>query len=120
MMFGLIQEQTTQHQQGQPDAKSLLPFWIGCVPHAACWAVLFCHFFVGVQHGHAPAFVWAIIFAMFVLDASFAVNQYLQQRELGRWADYLFGEWVFALLSASAKLLLALLTFFGTKGLQPK
>jgi len=37
----------------------------------------------------------------------FAVNQLLQYRARGRWADYLFGERVYILLSLVAKLALA-------------
>jgi hypothetical protein len=55
------------------------------IPHFFGWAVLLCYFFVGVKRGSPPAFVWAIIFILFILDSTFAINQYLQQKEIGKW-----------------------------------
>ncbi len=60
------------------------------IPHFFGWAVLLCYFFVGVKRGSPPAFVWAIIFILFILDSTFAVNQYLQQKEIGKWCVYHF------------------------------
>lgn len=54
-----------------------------------------------------PGFVSAIIVSLFVLFNVFAVNQYLQYRQVGRWRDYLFGEYVYVGLSLVAKSLLA-------------
>lgn len=42
--------------------------------------MIICYFFVGVSRGSPPAFVWAIIFILFILDITFAVNQYYQQQ----------------------------------------
>lgn len=53
-----------------------------------------------------PGFVSSII-VLFVLFSVFAVNQYLQYRQVGRWRDYLFGEYVYVGLSLVAKSLLA-------------
>jgi hypothetical protein len=35
-----------------------------------------------VTEGDPPAFVYAIIFILFIIDATFAINQYWQQREV--------------------------------------
>ena len=46
-----------------------------------------------------PTFVYGIFVTLFVLFNCFAVNQWLQYRRTGRWADYLFGERVYVWLS---------------------
>ena len=63
-------------QQGHPELKSLFPFWMGFIPHVANWGIICSYFFYGVSNGSPPAFVWAIIFILFFLDITFAVNQY--------------------------------------------
>ncbi len=64
--------------------------------------------------GSPPGFVYAIYVSLFVFFNSFAVNMVLQYRKVGRWADYLFGESVYVLLSLTAKSLLAWQVFAGT------
>eukprot|EP00455_Lapot_gusevi_P049509 TRINITY_DN7030_c0_g1_i1.p1 TRINITY_DN7030_c0_g1~~TRINITY_DN7030_c0_g1_i1.p1 ORF type:complete len:279 (-),score=43.04 TRINITY_DN7030_c0_g1_i1:197-1033(-) len=120
MLFGNEQEVATQHLWNQVEKKSLRPFWIGFVPHVFCWAIICHHFFHGVAYADPPAFVWAIIFILLVLDSTFAVNMWLQQKEIGKWSDYIFGEVIFCVLSLSAKQLLAWLNFGGTEALVPK
>jgi hypothetical protein len=44
----------------------------------------------------------------------FALNQYLQYKQVGRWADYLNGERTYITLSLVAKSLLAWQVFAGT------
>ena len=56
--------------------------------------------------GH-PGFVWGILISLFVLFNTFALNQWLQYRQVGRWRDYLFGEWQYVILSLVAKSVLA-------------
>ena len=41
--------------------------------------------------------------SIFVLFNCFAVNQLLQYRGTGRWADYVFGERIYVWLSLTAK-----------------
>lgn len=117
MIFGHFQEIMSWRQQGKPELKSLFAFWMGFIPHAANWGIICSYFFYGVSKGDPPAFVWAIIFILFFLDLSFAINQYYQQKEIRKWANYLYGEYVFIILSATAKQLLAWLNFGGTNAL---
>ena len=51
--------------------------------------------------------MYGIYVSLFVLFNCFAVNQWLQYRGRGRWADYLHGERVYVWLSLTAKSLLA-------------
>lgn len=59
-------------------------------------------------------FVCGILISLFVLFNVFALNQWLQYRARGRWAEYLFGERIYILLSLTAKSALAWLVFAGT------
>ena len=61
-----------------------------------------------------PGFVYGIVVSLFVFFNIFALNQLLQYRAKGRWADYLFGENVYIVLSLVAKSLLAWQVFGGT------
>jgi hypothetical protein len=74
-------------------------------------------YFVGaVNSGDAkpPAFVYTIIPTLFVFFNIFAINMVLQYKKVGRWADYLFGERVYIILSLTSKSVLAWLIFAGT------
>ena len=75
------------------------PDYIGfLIVGSACWT------FVG---GGMSGFVWAILISYFVFFMSFAVNMWLQYKQVGKWRDYLFGEKAYIILSLSAKSLLA-------------
>jgi hypothetical protein len=54
-----------------------------------------------------PGFVYGIFVSLFIFFNMFAINQWLQYKRIGRWADYLFGERVYLILSLTAKSALA-------------
>ena len=63
---------------------------------------------VAVKDGPGPpGFVYGIIGSLFVFFNSFAINQWLQYKQVGRWQDYLTGERTYIVLSLVAKSLLA-------------
>jgi len=85
-----------------------LPFALGCVVGAVAWAAIAVQIGVSAARGHAPpTFVYAIYVSLFILFNSFAVNQALQYKRVGRWRDYRYGERWYLLLSLIAKSLLA-------------
>lgn len=102
MAFGWIGERNAE--------TALAVFWLGCVPFLAVWALVFASFGVNVVESEPPGFVWAIVIGLFVLESLFGWNQ---QRQV----PYLTKEKTFILLSPTAKLLLAFLTWFGTRSL---
>jgi hypothetical protein len=61
-----------------------------------------------------PGFVYGIFVSLFLLFNCFAVNQWLQYKKRGRFADYLYGEKVYIVLSLIAKSALAWQVFAGT------
>jgi hypothetical protein len=117
MTFGALQELATWRLQGRPDQKTLLPFWLGCVPHVFKWSILASFFFHGLAVADPPEWIWGIIFVQFFTDSTFAVNMWLQQKERGRWKDYVYGEFAYCVLSLVAKQFLAWFNYGGTRTL---
>ena len=70
-----------------------LPFALGCVVGAVAWIAIAVQLGFSAGRGDPPpTFVYAIFVSLFVLFNSFAVNQALQYRRVGRWRDYRYGE----------------------------
>lgn len=109
IFFGEIQERY------EKPGGSLLPFWLGTVVGLVPWvAIGFYLFGVGSDTydlALVPGFVWVIFFALFAFFFSFGLNQWLQYKRIGRWANYLTGETTYIVLSLVAKSLLAWLLF---------
>ena len=85
-----------------------LPFVLGCIVGAVAWIAIAVQIGVSAERGHAPPmFVYVIFVSLFVLFNSFAVNQALQYKRVGRWRDYRYGERWYLWLSLVAKSLLA-------------
>lgn len=80
------------------------PFIMGCVAGVAPWVAITIYLF-GADG--APGFVYGIFVSLFIFFNCFAINQLLQYRAKGRWADYRYGERVYMILSVVAKSLLA-------------
>ncbi len=81
------------------------PFVFGCIAGVAPWIAIV--IYLAGANGDVPSFVYGIFVSLFVLFNCFAVNQFLQYRQRGRWRDYLFGERVYMVLSLVAKSVLA-------------
>lgn len=106
--FGWIQERYEAPGAG------LGPFWLGCVAGAVPWIAITIYLVGPGADQHPPGFVYGIFFSLLVLFNCFAVNQWLQYKQLGRWKDYLFGERTYITLSLVAKSLLAWQIFAST------
>jgi hypothetical protein len=90
---------------------SLLPFWLGTAVGLVPWiAIGFYLFGVGSDAydlSQIPSFVWIIFATLFAFFFSFGLNQWLQYKRIGRWANYFRGETTYVVLSLVAKSLLA-------------
>lgn len=106
--FGWIQE-----RYESPGA-SLGPFWLGSLAGAVPWVAIGVYLAGPGADLHPPAFVYAIFGSLFVAFNCFAVNQWLQYRQVGRWREYLVGERVYITLSLVAKSLLGWQIFAST------
>jgi hypothetical protein len=113
ILFGLLMERTN----GPEGPVDWWPFVFGCVAGAVPWIAITAALIVAeVEGGRVPGFVYGIFVSLFVLFNCFALNQWLQYRRRGRFADYLYGERVYLILSLVAKSALAWQVFAGTLG----
>ena len=106
--FGWIQERYEQPGAG------LMPFWLGCLAGVVPWVAVGVYLIGPGAHAHAPGFVYGIYVSLFVFFNCFAIVQYLQYRQVGRFRDYLVGEKSYLVLSLVAKSLLAWQIFAST------
>jgi hypothetical protein len=110
ILFGLVQEQANAGR----DEVDWRPFAYGCVIGAVPWIAIAAQLAIASSEGSAvPGFVLAIFVTLLVLFNSFAVNMWLQYRRRGRWADPVFAERVYLLLSLVAKSALAWQVYAG-------
>jgi len=110
IMFGALQE-----KYETPGNKKALPFIMGCMTGIVPWIIIGISVFRPGYEGtnEIPPFVFGIIITIFIAFNTFAINQALQYRQVGKWKDYLFGERVYITLSFVAKSLLAWQVFSG-------
>lgn len=101
ILFGWLQERFNPPDRTET---TMMPFWFGTLAGIAPWIAIW---FNVVTAGEVPGFVYGIVVAETILFFSFGLNQWLQYRKVGRWADYLFGEKTYLVLSLVAKSLLA-------------
>ena len=106
--FGWMQERY------EAPGASLGPFWIGCLAGIVPWVAISIYLIGPGADQHAPGFVYGIFFSLFILFNCFAVNQWLQYKQLGKWKIYLTGERTYITLSLIAKSLLAWQIFAST------
>ena len=81
------------------------PFWFGCIVGIVPWIGLLIYL-IG-PGDNMPTFVYGIFVSIFIFFNLFALNQYLQYKQVGKWANYLYGEKVYLILSLTAKSALA-------------
>lgn len=108
IFFGLIQERYER------PGGSLLPFWLGSLIGIIPWIAIGVYLLSPGTTAQPPGFVYGIYVSLFLFFNVFALNMWLQYRARGRWADYLYGERVYVLLSLVAKSALAWQVFAGT------
>lgn len=106
ILFGWVME-VVNDVSDRSTARWFGPFWFGCIAGAAPWLAIAAYILVPQTGADPPGFVYGIIVSLFVLFNCFAVVQWLQYRQLGRFADYLTGERAYIVLSFVAKSLLA-------------
>jgi hypothetical protein len=109
IFFGLVQE-----HYAEPGSGRLLPFWLGCVVGAVPWVAIAIYFVTPGSSANPPGFVYGIFISLFAFFNVFAVNMWLQYRQIGPWRDYVFGERAYIFLSLTAKSALAWQVFFPT------
>lgn len=111
-LMGLVME---VHNQ-TTSKTNWLSYIIGCISGILPWMVVAVYLKGAMVYGsgNIPTFVYWIFGSMFVLFSTFAVNMFLQYKKKGKWADYLYGEKMYMILSLVAKSALAWQVFAGT------
>ncbi|MEO9174801.1 MAG: heliorhodopsin HeR [Gaiellales bacterium] len=109
ILFGWIQE--VSNPPGRAST-TMRPFWFGTIAGAAPWVAIIINL-IGAGSS-VPGFVYGIFVSLFVLFMSFALNQWLQYKEIGPWKSYAFGEKTYLVLSLIAKSALAWQIFSGS------
>jgi hypothetical protein len=108
ILFGWLQE-----KYEEPGKGGLLPFWFGCIAGIVPWLAMFLLLFSPGSSAEPPGFVYGIVFSLFLFFNSFALVQWLQYKEVGKFKDYLVGERAYITLSFIAKSALAWQIFAG-------
>jgi hypothetical protein len=90
---------------------TMLPFWFGALAGVAPWISIAINVFGSKT---IPGFVYGIVLSEAIFFFSFGLNQWLQYRRVGKWADYAYGEKTYLVLSLVAKSLLAWQIFGGS------
>lgn len=110
ILFGALQE-----KYEQPGSGGLLPFIFGSMVGLVPWLVILVYFLrIGSESEvETPGFVIGIVISLFVFFNTFAINQWLQYKQVGKWKSYLQGERSYITLSLVAKTALAWQVFSG-------
>ncbi len=85
-------------------ATTMVPFWAGVAAALVPWAIVVNQL---IGSSRTPDASLSVFLSLFILWASFGVNQWLQYHQVGPWADYLYGERTYLVLSLVAKSALA-------------
>jgi len=112
ILFGWLMEQVNRPDR---DTTTWWPFIFGCAVGIVPWITITIALVSSQSEGDGvPGFVYGIFVSLFLLFNCFALNQWLQYRRRGRFADYLYGEKVYLVLSLIAKSALAWQVYAGT------
>lgn len=110
-LMGLVMELWNQ----KTDKVNWLAYWLGCLFGIIPWIVVVWALAAGALYGSkAPTFVYYIYVSIFIAFNAFAINMWLQYRRKGKWANYLYGEKMYIVLSLVAKAGLAWQIWAGT------
>ncbi|MDQ3159189.1 MAG: heliorhodopsin HeR [bacterium] len=114
-LMGLLMEVHNQSTK----VTNWLSYKVGVLAGVLPWLVVGIYFLGANIYGagNIPTFVYAIYGTLFAFFNVFAINMYLQYKKKGKWANYLYGERTYMILSLVAKSALAWQVFTGV--LQP-
>jgi glucose uptake protein GlcU len=109
-LCGLIME---VHNQ-TTEKTNWLSFIVGTFAGLIPWIILMLYLFNTPGVANAPWWAWSILGGYIFFFWTFPINMILQYAKVGKWKNYIFGEYVYIFLSLTSKTLLAWLTFAGT------
>lgn len=109
IFFGYLMELLNQYTE----KVNWSPFIFGSFAGIMPWIVIF----MIILRSNPPSFVIWIFVSIAVFFNLFPLNMVLQYKKWGKWADYLYGEKVYIILSFVSKTILVWQVYAGT--LQP-
>ncbi len=109
-LFGLLMEKMNPPHRKKTDWH---PFTFGWIAGITPWVLILIYLFGNTDISLLPWFVIPGVIFYFVVFNAFALNQYLQYKKIGRWADYIYGERAYVWLSLFGKSILAWVIFTG-------
>lgn len=108
-LFGLLMEYINQYTL----KTNWLAFIFGSIAGLGTWVVIILYAFGNSNPSEIPWFVYAIFGSYLVFFNLFPINMFLQYKKIGKWSNYLYGEYIYIILSLVAKTTLAWLVFSG-------
>lgn len=113
-MMGLVMEKYNQ----LTEKTSWLPFNIGILAGIIPWIVGGLYFWVSTSNiaDSIPGYAKVGFLLTFLFFNTFAINMFLQYKQVGKWKNYEYGERVYIVLSLVAKTALAWILVLGTMG----
>lgn len=109
-LFGLLMEKMNPIGRTKTD---WTPHFFGWIAGIAPWLMIVIYMLNSGDLSKLPWFVIPGLIFYFVVFNLFALNQILQYQKIGKWADYVYGEKMYVVLSLVGKSALAWFIFIG-------
>ncbi len=109
-LFGLMMELHNQKTEKTNWTAFIFGSFAGIIP----WVIIVLYFWGATQNASVPTFIYYILASLAFFFLLFPLNMFLQYQKVGRWKDYLYGEYGYIVLSIVAKTALAWQVFGGT------
>jgi hypothetical protein len=108
--FGLLMEEMNPPGRKTTNWKPYIFGWVaGIVP----WGLILLYLFGNTDLSLLPWFVIPGVTFYFLVFNAFGFNQFFQYKKIGPWADYIFGERMYIVLSLVGKSVLAWMLILG-------
>lgn len=109
-LFGLLMEKMNPLDRDKTD---WTPHFFGWIAGLAPWLMIVIYLFNNGDLSLLPWFVIPGVLFYFIVFNLFALNQFLQYKRVGKWANYIYGERMYVWLSLFGKSVLAWFVFIG-------
>jgi len=109
-LFGLMMELHNQKTEKTNWTAFIFGSFAGVIP----WRVIAIYFVGATQNASVPTFIYYILASLAFFFLLFPLNMFLQYKKVGRRKDYLYGEYLYVILSIVEKTALAWQVFAGT------
>jgi len=110
---GLMMESANKFPRDDSTPVDWLPFFTGSVLGATTWIIVFIYFLGSGPSSSIPGFVYGVLVSYLLFFNTFPINMVLVYKRVGKWKEYMFGEFMYIVLSLVSKTLLGWLVFGG-------